>query len=153
MPAERLGLLRKDPGMKIYDHFLDNILRQKEHVLSPEEEKLLAEAGELAAAPSTIFSMANDADLKIGAIKDEDGRKVELTKGNFIKYMESKDRKVRKDAFTTLYAAYGRQINSWGAMLNASVKADVFFAKARRYGSAIEAARMTITSRSGCTTR
>ena len=140
IPEEKLAQMRRDPRLNLYDHFLDNILRQKEHVLSPEEEKLLAEASELAAAPSTIFSMANDADLKIGYIKDEEGREVELTKGNFIKYMESKERTVRKDAFTTLYAAYNKQINTWGAMLNASVKADVFFARARRYRSSIEAA-------------
>jgi len=140
IPADRFDQLRKDPRMDIYDHFLENILRQKEHVLSPAEEKLLAEASELAAAPSTIFSMANDADLKIGNIKDEDGQEVELTKGNFIKYMESKDRTVRGDAFTTLYAAYGKQINSWAAMLNANIKADVFFTRARHYSSAIEGA-------------
>lgn len=132
--------LRKDPRMDIYDHYLENILRQKAHVLSLAEEKLLAEAGELAEAPSTIFSMANDADLKIGYIKNEKQEEVELTKGNFVKYMESHDRRVRQDAFTTLYEAYGKQINSWAAMLNASVKADVFFAKARKYSNAIQGA-------------
>ncbi len=140
IPQDQFDDLRKDPKMDIYDHYLENILRQKEHVLSLAEEKLLAEAGELAAAPSTIFSMANDADLKIGYIKDEEGREIELTKGNFIKYMESKDRRIRQDAFTTLYAAYGKQVNSWAAMLNASVKADVFFARSRKYPSAIEGA-------------
>ena len=140
IPEDQFDDLRKDPKLDIYHHYLENILRQKEHVLSPAEEKLLAEAGELAAAPSTIFSMANDADLKIGQIKDHEGQEVELTKGNFIKYMESSERRVRKDAFTTLYAAYGKQVNSWAAMLNASVKADVFFARARKYNSAIEAA-------------
>jgi len=140
IPDERLNQLRRDPRMRLYDHFLDNIIRQKEHVLSPAEEKLLTEAGELAAAPGTIFSMANDADLKIGYIKDEKGQDTELTKGNFIKFMESKDREVRKNAFTTFYAAYNKQINTWGAMLNASVKADAFFARARRYGSSLEAA-------------
>lgn len=140
IPTDKFEDLRKDPRLDIYAHYLENIIRQKEHVLSPAEEKLLAEASELAAAPGTIFSMANDADLKIGYIKDEEGREIELTKGNFIKYMESKDRRVREDAFKTLYAAYGKQINSWAAMLNSSVKADVFFARARRYNSAIEGA-------------
>lgn len=138
--AEKLDKIRQDPRLALYDHYLDNIIRQKEHVLSQAEEKILAEAGELAAAPGTIFSMANDADLKLGTIRDESGREVELTKGNFIKYMESKERHVRKYAFTTLYAAYGKQVNSWAAMLNASVKADVFFARVRRYESAIQAA-------------
>ena len=140
IPTDRFEELRQDPRLDIYDHYLDNIIRRKEHVLSPAEERLLAEASELAAAPSTIFSMANDADLKIGYIKDEKGREVELTKGNFIKFMESRERRVRKDAFKTLYTAYGKLINSWASMLNASVKGDVFFARARRYNSAIEAA-------------
>jgi oligoendopeptidase F len=140
IPIDKFEDFRKNPKMDIYEHYLENILRQKEHVLSLAEEKLLAEASELAAAPSTIFSMANDADLKIGHIKDENGREVELTKGNFIKYMESKDRRVREDAFKTLYAAYGKQVNSWAAMLNSSVKADVFFARARKYNSALEGA-------------
>jgi len=140
IPQDQFDDLRKDPKLDVYDFYLENIVRQKAHVLSLAEEKLLAEAGELASAPSTIFSMANDADLKIGQIRDEEGREVELTKGNFVKYMESDDRRVRKDAFTTLYTAYGKQINSWAAMLNASVKADVFFAKVRKYPSAIEGA-------------
>jgi len=140
IPEERLQELRRDQRLKIYDHFLENILRQKAHVLSTAEEKLLAEAGELAQAPGTIFSMANDADLKFGKIRDEQGEEVELTKGNFLKYMESKDRAVRKQAFETLYAAYGKQINSWAAMLSANVKANVFFARARKYPSVLESA-------------
>ncbi|UWG95780.1 oligoendopeptidase F [Dehalobacter sp. DCM] len=137
---ERFSQIRSDSRLNFYGHYLDNILRQKEHVLSLAEEKILAEASEMAAAPSTIFSMANDADLKIGTIHDEEDNQIELTKGNFIKYMESSDRRVRKDAFTTLYAAYGRQINTWAAMLNASVKAEVFYGRVRRYNSAIQSA-------------
>ena len=140
MPEEKLQNLRRDSRLDVYNHYLENIIRQKNHVLSPAEEKILAEAGELALAPSNIFSMANDADLKIGYIRDEQGNEVELTKGNFLRFMESKDRKVRKEAFKTLYAAYNRQINTWAAMLNSSVKADIFFARVRRYNSAIEAA-------------
>jgi len=140
MPEDKLQNLRKDSRLDVYNHYLENIIRQKDHVLSLAEEKILAEASELASAPSYIFSMANDADLKIGYIRDEQGNEVELTKGNFLKYMESKDRRVRTEAFQTLYAAYNRQINTWAAMLNSSVKADVFFARARRYNSAIEAA-------------
>ncbi len=63
IPDDRLAQFRKDPRLEIYKHYLDNIIRQKEHILSLAEEKILAEASELAAAPSTIFSMANDADL------------------------------------------------------------------------------------------
>ena len=137
-PPQRLAQIRKDSRLDIYRQLLDEIVRKREHVLGPAEEKLLAEAGELAEAPSAIFGMANNADLKFPSIEDEQGREVELTKGNFIQFMESPDRRVRRDAFRTLYATYGKQTNSWAAMLNASVKADVFFARARKYPSAIE---------------
>lgn len=125
--------------MDLYNHVLDDILRKKEHILSSVEERLLAEVGELAEAPGAIFSMANNADLKFPEITDEAGQSVELTKGNFIHFMESQKQEVRKDAFKTLYTTYNKQRNTWAATLNSSIKSDVFFAKARRYPSALEA--------------
>lgn len=139
LPEKRWQELTQAQELKIYAHALDNIWRKREHVLSQAEEKLLAEAGEIAEAPGTIFGMANNADLKFPAIRDEQGQVVELTKGNFIQFMESPERRVRKDAFETLYHTYDKQRNTWAATLNASVKADVFYAKARRYPSALEA--------------
>ena len=140
LPEERLNELRSNSEkMKLYDQAFAEILRKKEHILSAHEEKLLAEAGELAAAPGTIFAMANNADLKFPHITDETGQSVELTKGNYIKYMENSERKVRQAAFEALYQTYGKQINTWAATLSSSIKADWFFAKARRYPSAIAA--------------
>ncbi|MGI6119870.1 MAG: oligoendopeptidase F [Desulfosporosinus sp.] len=139
LPVERMKEFRASEKMKLYDHALDDILRKKEHILSSGEEKLLAEAGELAEAPGVIFSMANNADLKFPHIVDESGQLIELTKGNFIKFMESYEQSVRKSAFEALYHTYEKQKNTWAAILNSSVKADVFFAKARHYSTAIEA--------------
>ena len=140
MPEGRLEEFRaRTSKLELYKQALDDILRKKEHILSSAEEKLLAEVGELAEAPSAIFSMANNADLKFPSIVDETGQAVELTKGNFIQFMESHKQSVRKAAFETLYGTYEKQRNTWAATLNASVKSDVFFAKARRYPSAIEA--------------
>lgn len=136
---EKLAEFRKtNPKLENYDHALEDILRKRKHVLSTAEEKILAEAGEIAEAPSVIFGMANNADLKFPTIKDEKGHEVELTKGNYTQFMESADRRVRKDAFETLYHTYQKQINTWAATSNANVKADVFYAKVRKYPSAIE---------------
>lgn len=136
---QKFNELSRDPRLAVYAHAFDDILRKREHVLSPAEEKLMAEIGELAEAPSTIFTMANNADLKFPMIRDEAGHEVELTKGNFIHFMESPDRRVRREAFEGLYHTYQKQANTWGAMLNASIKADVFNARVRHYGSALEA--------------
>ncbi|WP_019850672.1 oligoendopeptidase F [Desulfitobacterium sp. PCE1] len=140
LPEGRLeGFRKTNEKITLYDHALEDILRKREHVLSSQEEKLLAEMGEIAEGPSTIFGMANNADLKFPSIKNEKGEEVELTKGNYIQFMESEDRRVRQEAFETLYGTYQKQINTWAAILNSNIKGDAFFAKARRYPSAIEA--------------
>ncbi|MDR3271388.1 MAG: oligoendopeptidase F family protein, partial [Peptococcaceae bacterium] len=131
--------LYQDPQLELYRQMLDELVRQREHVLSPPEEKILAEAGELAEAAQAVFTMANNADLKFPEILDENGESVELTKGNYTNFMESADRRVRREAFQTLYQTYGQQMNTWAALLNANVKADIFYAKVRRYPSALAA--------------
>lgn len=139
LSAGRIEELRAEPGLSLYRQALDDIFRKRLHILSPGEEKLLAEVGELADAPGTIFTMANNADLKFPVIRDDNGQEVELTKGNYIQFMESNDRTVRQEAFATLYQTYKKQVNTWAATLNASVKSDVFLAQARKYATAIEA--------------
>lgn len=124
----------------VYTHFLENILRQKNHTLSSEQEALLAQAAELAGAPQNIFTMLNDADIKFPMIEDENGKKVELTKGRYTAFLENTDRRVRKDAFTALYNTYAKQQNTLAATYSCSVKSDVFFAKARKYTSSLQAA-------------
>ncbi|HOM43856.1 MAG TPA: oligoendopeptidase F, partial [Bacillota bacterium] len=99
---------------------------------------ILALAGEMARAPETIFGMLNNADIKFPHIKDEKGNEVELTKGRYIQLVESSDRRVRKDAFEGLYSTYSKQKNTLAALLNANVKANMFSARVRKYGSARE---------------
>ena len=122
-----------------YRHMLDVIAHEKEHILPDEQEKLLAMSGEVAAAPRNIFTMLNNADMKFPFIKDADGNKIELTHGNYIPNMESQNRQVRKDAFTALYKTYKSYENTIASTLSSSIKKDVFFAKARKYDSALHA--------------
>lgn len=131
--------LNELPELKTYKRFIDEIERQKAHILSAAEEKILAESADLAESSGTIFGMLDNADLKFPCIRDENGEEVELTKGRYSKFMESSDRRVRKDAFEALYGSYGKLKNTLGATLNASVKADVFYARARRFQSALQA--------------
>ncbi|NMA95732.1 MAG: oligoendopeptidase F [Clostridiales bacterium] len=132
--------IEKNKEFDEYRQFLDEIIREKDHVLSPEEERILAMAGEVCGAPSLIFSMLNDADMKFPHIKNEEGEEVELTKGRYIAFLESKDRRVRKDAFKTLYATYSKQKNTIATTFVSSLKKDNFISSARRYNSSLEAA-------------
>lgn len=131
--------LTADPGLEKYRHALESLLRQREHVLSAEIEMLLASAGEIAMAPDTIFSMLNDADMEYGAIENEQGEQVTLTKANYQRFLESRKRSVRKAAFETLHAAYRSHRNTLAATYAASVKTDAFFARTRKYESSLEA--------------
>ncbi len=127
-------------GLAVYAHKMDELLRQKPHVLSTAEEELLARSSEMGQAPDNIFGMLNDADLTFPPVHDERGQEVELTKGRFVRLLESTERSVRQEAFTTFYATYARQRNTLGATLAAAVKRDWFYAQSRHYGSAVEAA-------------
>lgn len=140
IPDEKLkAFLKENKDLRLYERFLDEIIRMKPHVLSPKEERLLAMSGDLSQAPAAIFNMINNADIKFPSIRDENGNLVELTKGRYISFMESSDRRVRKDAFDALYSAYLKQKNTLAATLSAQVKANIFNARARNYDSAIEA--------------
>ncbi len=139
-PGILKDLTGSDNRLSDYIHFLKNISRQRQHVLSHEEEKILAQSGEMAASPQIIFGMIDNADIKFPAIKDENGTNVELTKGRYSKFMESRDRRVRKDAFAALYTTYEKQKNTISSTLSSSVKKDLFFSKVRKYPSSIGAA-------------
>ena len=132
--------LSENKELKLYRHLLKNILRKKDHFLSAQEEKLLAMAGEVTQGPSNIFGMLNNADLSFPIIKNEKGEEVRLTHSRYIDFMKSKNRNVREDAFTALYSKYDEFINTFATTLNTSVKSHIFYARARKYDSALEAA-------------
>ncbi|NLL87596.1 MAG: oligoendopeptidase F [Firmicutes bacterium] len=132
--------VEQTPGLKTYGHYLDNILRMKPHTLPTEQEELLARASEMAQATSQIFRMFNNADLRFPTIKDENGNEVELTHGRYLRFMESRDRDVRKSAFKALYSTYEQWKNTLAATYASAVKRALFFARARKYESSLEAA-------------
>lgn len=141
LPPEKIeAYLEEEPELGLYRHHLEEIARRRPHTLSAAEEELLARTGEIIQAPENIFTMLDTADLKFPTIQDEDGRPVELTKGRYITFLESAVRRVRQEAFTTLYATYGQRRNTLAATLGSSVKADVFVAGVRRHSSALAAA-------------
>lgn len=126
-------------GLKMYSKYIENLLRKKDHILSLEEELLLARVAELGDSPENIFAMFNNADIKFPTIKDEDGNEVELTKGRYVTFMESKNRRVRKEAFEALFSTYEKYKNTLAATFNANIKKDIFYMKARKFNSTCEA--------------
>jgi oligoendopeptidase F len=142
IPEDRLReFLANTPGLDLYGHELDEVLRERAHVLSAEMEALLAQAGEMGSAPEHIYEMLENADLKLPAVRDEHGVETRLTQGNYVaRFLESHDGRVRRDAFEAMLGTYRDFRNTLAATLAAQVKRDTFFARAHRYPSALEAA-------------
>lgn len=141
IPEETIKkFMDEEEGLKLYDFYLKNILRRKSHVLSAEMEALLADAGDMASGPDNIFSKFDNADLKFPEIEDENGNKVRITHGRYVQLLESSNRRVREDAFKALYNTYSSFKNTLAATFSANIKQELFFTKARKYGSNLEKA-------------
>ncbi len=134
-----LKLASEFPKTDVYDFYISELIRSKEHIRSKEVEEVLAASSVIGRAPGNIFSMLDDADLVYGEIEDDEGSKVQLTKQRYAKFLESSNRRVRRDANNALMKVYAEHINSISATLGAGVNADVFYSRARRYASALHA--------------
>ncbi|MGK0699441.1 oligoendopeptidase F [Priestia flexa] len=132
--------LEESKDLQLYAHALDEVNRERPHILSESEEAILAQASEALGASSNTFGMLNNADLEFPSIKDENGEEVEITHGRYIRFLESSDRRVREDAFKAVYDTYGKFKNTFASTLSGTVKKDNFSAKVRNYESARHAA-------------
>ncbi len=128
------------PELEKFRRYLTKARLNKPHILSPEEENLLANAGEVGQAAGNIFRTFNDADMKFPKVADKDGKEYNLTNGSYISLMESDDRTLRENAFKGLYGVYGSYRNTLAAMLNAQVRKDIFYSKVRKYENSLESA-------------
>ncbi len=141
IPEETLnGFYEICNDLKLYKRSLDKIRIMREHILSENEERLLALSGEMIGTPENIFSMFNDADLKFPDAVDKDGKPHQVTHESYIPLVQNPDRVLRKSAFEALYSVYENFKNTSAAMLSSQVKALVFNARARKYSSTLEAA-------------
>lgn len=128
------------PELMLYKLSLDRLRKQREHILSDAEERLLSMSSEMAQSPEQIYSMFSDADLKFPDVTDSEGNVHQLTHGSYIPLMQSSDRKLRENAFKAMYSTYGSYKNTAAAILSAQTKKLSFYSKARKYSSNLEAA-------------
>ncbi|MEB3100262.1 oligoendopeptidase F [Ferviditalea candida] len=138
LSEEKLKQFISDLKLSDYKFTLQEMLREKPHVLSKGEEAILAQVGNIAQAPGTIFSMLNNADMKFPIIHNENGEEVELTHGRYIQFLESRNRDIRKNAFEAMYSTYSKQKNTIAATLSSNVTKNIFYAHVRKYPSALE---------------
>lgn len=132
--------MREQPGLKLYELSLSRILKRREHILSPAEERIIAMTGEMSNTPSTVFSILDNADMKFPDAVDSEGKAHQITHGSYIPLMQSEDRELRRSAFTNLYDTYKSYENTYTAILSGHLKTLAFNANARRYENTLEAA-------------
>lgn len=129
----------QQPALENYRHAIEEVRRRAAHVLSPAEEKLLAAAGEMAEGPDTIGGIFRNADLKFPDVLDQNGKAHPLTQGTYIPYMEGEDRDLRRRVFETFYHTFASHEGLTACILDAQVKQQSFFARARGYESNLAA--------------
>ncbi|MGF2615364.1 oligoendopeptidase F [Rossellomorea vietnamensis] len=134
------SFLEENKELHLYRHALEEINLQRPHILSAEQEALLAQASEVLGASANTFGMLNNADMEFPTITDENGEEVEITHGRYIRFLESDDRRVREEAFKAVYKTYGKFQNTFSSTLSGTVKKDNFSAEVRNYDSARHAA-------------
>ena len=138
MDNEKLENYLKTEKLSYYKKYVDDILRLKPHTLNEREEELLAAVADLSGVPENVYDMLSFADLQFPEIEDENGEKVRVTHSNFSLFLKSKDARVRKDAFEAMYGIYGQYKNTFASTLYGGIKSEIFYAKTRKYESALQ---------------
>jgi len=140
IPATKMKKYLADACLAPDRLLLERLLRFRPHTLSKKEEHLLALQTEMSQAASKIFRQLTDADLKFGTIRNDKGQLIELSHATFSTLLHLPKRNVRKAAFHQYYRVFAEHQNSLAASLAASVECDIYYARARNYPSALEAA-------------
>jgi len=134
------AFIQREPGLEIYRMLLNDVLRTKAHRRSASEEKILAETGLMASAPSSIFSIFANAELPFAEVTLSDGPKVTLNQANYAKYRATPNREDREAVFAAFFGTFDKFKQTFGAQLGAQVNKDMFYARVRSYDSCLHRA-------------
>ncbi|MCY2950984.1 MAG: oligoendopeptidase F [Planctomycetota bacterium] len=140
IPADQMEKMLGAAELAEWRVALERVLRFRAHTLGKGEEQLLAMQGDMSETAVLAFRQLNDADLKWGTVANEKGELVELGTATWPMFLECPKRSVRQEAFVKFYEQYDWHKNTLAATLNGGVQKDVYYAKARKYNSALEAA-------------
>jgi len=132
--------INKNDGLTIYEHYLESIYRKKKHILPPNEEKIIAQTGEMAMVPENTFGLLSNADLVFPTIKDTEGNNITISQGNIVSLLRNNNRYFRKKVFKKYYQPYKEHRNTFAALLSGNLKKDRFFSNVRKYRNSLEAA-------------
>ncbi|MFA6620865.1 MAG: oligoendopeptidase F [Candidatus Caldatribacteriota bacterium] len=131
--------INKNNKLKLYKHYIEDIYRKKSHILRPNEEKIIAQAGEMAMVPENTYGLLSNADLRFPKVKDKDGNIITISQSNFVSLLRNRDRQLRKKVYKKYYQPYKQHRNTFAALLGGNLKKDRFFSHTRKYRNSLEA--------------
>lgn len=141
IPESKLwGFVKEEQGLQVYKHQFDDLLRTKAHTLSPEEEEILALAGPVTNVSYSTFGMFSNADIQFPSVKDENGKEVKISHARYGAAMYSTDRNFRRNVYKGYYKPFMEYKHTLISLFNGNIKGNIFYAKARKYNSDLEAA-------------
>ena len=135
-----LKYIDENKNLKRYERLLKEIIKDKEHILSKEEEKILANYSEVFNSSENAFDILTNTEFKFGNIIDKNGKEIEMTDSNYTVFLKDKDENIRKQAFDLMYKKYKEFLNTIGELYLSKVKEDTITAKLRKYSSSLEKA-------------
>lgn len=135
---EKIAGYLVDNELVQYKMYLNDVFRQKKHILSEAEEAIVAKTNKFSQGASNIFSVFNNVDIDFPEINDGNGNMVKLTHGNYNTFLTSKNREVRKDAFMAMYHTFAKYKNTLSMVYQTSLNKDSFYADVRKYDSSRE---------------
>ena len=135
-----LKMLSSNPELDVYRHSIDDLLRFRKHTLNREQEELLALAGDVTQVSYNAYSFLTNADMKFPTIADDQGNQLEMSHSRFYSALYSKNRDYRQRAFKAYLNPFIENVNTLSTLFNGNLKSNIFYARARKYDSAQEAA-------------
>ena len=135
-----LKYLNENADLKRYERLIKEIIKNKAHILSKEEENILANYTEIFNSSENTYDILTNTEFKFGNIKDENGKETEMTDSNYTIFLKSRNEDVRKQAFNLMYKKYKEFLNTIGELYISRVKQDTITARLRKYSSSLEKA-------------
>ena len=138
-PGTVAKFVAAEPRLAPYRFYLEDIVRRAPHTLTPGEEKILADAGPLAGSPSDIYNILANADFPYPSVKLADSTEVRVNQANYSLFRASRNRRDREIVMSAFFESLGGFGRTLGTTMNASVQKAMFYTKARKYDSSLEA--------------
>ena len=139
MPDDTMVQFLNTDILSEFTIYLKKILRYKPHVLSEDEEKLLAMQIEFSRTSQSVFSSLTNLDMDFGEIDTPEGKKP-LTQSTYNSHIIHQDRNVRRNAYIGLLNEFEAHKHALAGLYNGSVQLDIYNSKVRKHSTSLHAA-------------